>query len=195
MQASQEICIATAIFPTLSLLNHSCSPNTSLVFSTGAIADPSGSDLCADLGESVSEERSSACGVTVTVRAAKVITPGEEILHCYGKKTCHLDIFHKTEGCIQFFFFYITPMKLMSHDFQFAVLFYYYPLLRSPQQTDGDPRTAASPAGTILLPVSVWGLQSADAAGGGGGGGCRGQRAVVRSTWVWSPVWKVQRVP
>uniref|UniRef100_A0A3Q4MK00 Protein-lysine N-methyltransferase SMYD4 n=1 Tax=Neolamprologus brichardi TaxID=32507 RepID=A0A3Q4MK00_NEOBR len=57
VQSNREIRIATAVFPTLSLLNHSCCPNTSLVFSTG---------------------------VNVTVRAAKLITPGQEILHCYG---------------------------------------------------------------------------------------------------------------
>lgn len=77
VQSSREIRIATAIFPTLSLLNHSCCPNTSLVFSTGT-------SLSADVGESVAECRSTARGVTVTVRAAKAITPGKEILHCYG---------------------------------------------------------------------------------------------------------------
>uniref|UniRef100_H3DFG5 Protein-lysine N-methyltransferase SMYD4 n=1 Tax=Tetraodon nigroviridis TaxID=99883 RepID=H3DFG5_TETNG len=56
VQANQEIRIATAMFPNLSLLNHSCCPNTSLTFSTG----------------------------TITVRAAKVISAGQEILHCYG---------------------------------------------------------------------------------------------------------------
>uniref|UniRef100_A0A3Q3ICY0 Protein-lysine N-methyltransferase SMYD4 n=1 Tax=Monopterus albus TaxID=43700 RepID=A0A3Q3ICY0_MONAL len=58
VQSSREICIATAIFPTLSLLNHSCYPNTSLVFNTGT--------------------------VTITVRASKNITVGQEIVHCYG---------------------------------------------------------------------------------------------------------------
>lgn len=81
VQASQEVCIATAIFPTLSVLNHSCCPNTSLVFSTGTATDPSG----ADLPESLSEERSAVCGVTVTARAAKDIAPGQEVLHCYGE--------------------------------------------------------------------------------------------------------------
>ncbi|XP_069002316.1 SET and MYND domain-containing protein 4 [Embiotoca jacksoni] len=76
VQSSVEIRIATAIFPTLSLLNHSCCPNTSLVFSTGTSVDPCASDLSADFSE--------ARGVTVTVRAAKAITPGQEILHCYG---------------------------------------------------------------------------------------------------------------
>nr|XP_019952570.1 PREDICTED: SET and MYND domain-containing protein 4 [Paralichthys olivaceus] len=79
VQSRREIRISTAIFPTLSLLNHSCCPNTSLGFSTGAAVDPSGSDLSADLGESVSEH-----GVTVSVRAAEVINAGQEILHCYG---------------------------------------------------------------------------------------------------------------
>ncbi|XP_028451015.1 protein-lysine N-methyltransferase SMYD4 isoform X2 [Perca flavescens] len=77
VQSSREICIATAIFPTLSLLNHSCCPNTSLVFSTGT-------SLSADFSETVPEYRSTTRGVTVTVRAAKVISPGQEILHCYG---------------------------------------------------------------------------------------------------------------
>ncbi|XP_029030151.1 SET and MYND domain-containing protein 4 [Betta splendens] len=81
VQSSREIRIATAVFPTLSLLNHSCSPNTSLVFNTGAGAAPSCSDPLAELEL---EHRSAACGVTVTVRAAKAIGAGEEILHCYG---------------------------------------------------------------------------------------------------------------
>ncbi|XP_042287041.1 SET and MYND domain-containing protein 4 isoform X1 [Thunnus maccoyii] len=84
VQSSQEIRIATAIFPTLSLLNHSCCPNTSLVFSTGASADPSGSDLPADFCGNVAEYSGSARGVTVTVRAAKAIAAEQEILHCYG---------------------------------------------------------------------------------------------------------------
>ncbi|XP_026185184.1 protein-lysine N-methyltransferase SMYD4 isoform X2 [Mastacembelus armatus] len=84
VQSSREVRIATAIFPTLSLLNHSCSPNTSLVFSTGASADPSGSDVCADVSEGTAEDRSTARGVTVTVRAARDIPAGQEILHCYG---------------------------------------------------------------------------------------------------------------
>ena len=37
MQASGEVRIATAIFPVLSLLNHSCCPNTSLSFSLDAV--------------------------------------------------------------------------------------------------------------------------------------------------------------
>ncbi|RXN20519.1 SET and MYND domain-containing 4 isoform X1 [Labeo rohita] len=39
VQSSSEIRIATAIFPVLSLLNHSCSPNTSISFNTGIQTD------------------------------------------------------------------------------------------------------------------------------------------------------------
>lgn len=81
----EEIRIATAIFPTLSLLNHSCCPNTSLVFSTGAAADPCGSQESVGLNQRLIGEGHQGRGVTVTVRAARVITPGEEILHCYGQ--------------------------------------------------------------------------------------------------------------
>ncbi|KAM8898434.1 SET and MYND domain-containing protein 4 isoform 2-T2 [Spinachia spinachia] len=77
VQSSSEIRIATAMFPTLSLLNHSCCPNTSLQFSTGT-------SLSADCTESGTEYGSTARGVTVTVRASKAIPPGQEILHCYG---------------------------------------------------------------------------------------------------------------
>lgn len=82
MQASQEVRIATAIFPTLSILNHSCCPNTSLVFSTGTTVEPPDPDL--------SEDRSSASkAVSVTVRAARDIAAGQEILHCYGAPNSH----------------------------------------------------------------------------------------------------------
>ncbi|XP_056141221.1 SET and MYND domain-containing protein 4 [Lampris incognitus] len=82
VQSSQEIRIATALFPTLSLLNHSCRPNTSLVFSTGA-----GSDLdpSVDPDEGVAGFGGGATsGITISVRAARVISRGQEVLHCYG---------------------------------------------------------------------------------------------------------------
>ncbi|XP_017292772.1 SET and MYND domain-containing protein 4 isoform X2 [Kryptolebias marmoratus] len=84
VQSRHEMRLATAMFPTLSLLNHSCCPNTSLVFSTGAAADPCGSHESTDISEGLSEDEHEACGVTVMVRAARVINPGQEILHCYG---------------------------------------------------------------------------------------------------------------
>lgn len=50
--------LATAFFPVLSLLNHSCSPNISVSFS----------------------------GTAATVRASQPISSGQEIFHCYGKR-------------------------------------------------------------------------------------------------------------
>ncbi|XP_023575701.1 SET and MYND domain-containing protein 4 isoform X2 [Octodon degus] len=53
---SGQVRLATGIFPVVSLLNHSCSPNTSVSF-TGTVA---------------------------TIRAAQQIKKGQEIFHCYG---------------------------------------------------------------------------------------------------------------
>nr|XP_061801247.1 SET and MYND domain-containing protein 4-like [Nerophis lumbriciformis] len=53
----QERRIATALFPTLSLINHSCRPNTSVTFSESG---------------------------AVTVRANQNVPSGREVLHCYG---------------------------------------------------------------------------------------------------------------
>ncbi|KAM4726042.1 SET and MYND domain-containing protein 4 [Anableps anableps] len=84
VQSVEEIRIATAMFPTLSLLNHSCCPNTSLVFRTGTAADPCGSPESVGFNQCLPGEGRQGRGVTVTVRASRVISPGEEILHCYG---------------------------------------------------------------------------------------------------------------
>lgn len=100
VQANQEIRIATAMFPNLSLLNHSCCPNTSLTFSTGTSADPPTSDPSPEGG---SAARRSSRGVSVTVRAAEVISAGQEILHCYGEEAVEIidwsrpvcDVFHE----------------------------------------------------------------------------------------------------
>ncbi|KAK7925748.1 hypothetical protein WMY93_008058 [Mugilogobius chulae] len=77
VQSSREIRIATALFPVLSFLNHSCCPNTSLAFTAGATANP-GTDAFKDFTENANR------GVTATIRAAKAISPGQEIFHCYG---------------------------------------------------------------------------------------------------------------
>lgn len=70
------------------------------MFSTGTRADPPTSDLSP---EGVSAARRSSRGVSVTVRAAKVITAGQEILHCYGEDVVEsvdwlrlvCDVFHE----------------------------------------------------------------------------------------------------
>ncbi|XP_032702579.1 SET and MYND domain-containing protein 4 isoform X2 [Lontra canadensis] len=53
---SRQVRLATGIFPVVSLLNHSCSPNTSMSF----------------------------VSTVATVRASEKIAKGQEILHCYG---------------------------------------------------------------------------------------------------------------
>ncbi|XP_035033579.1 SET and MYND domain-containing protein 4 [Hippoglossus stenolepis] len=108
VQSRREIRIATAIFPTLSLLNHSCCPNTSLAFSTGAAVEPSGSDPSADLSESVSEP-----GVTVTVRAAKVIDAGQEILHCYGPHSSRM-VTRKRQHLLQEQYYFLCQCEACS---------------------------------------------------------------------------------
>ncbi|XP_051013911.1 SET and MYND domain-containing protein 4 [Acomys russatus] len=54
--SSRQVRLATGIFPVVSLLNHSCRPNTSVSF-TSTVA---------------------------TIRAAQHIRKGQEIVHCYG---------------------------------------------------------------------------------------------------------------
>uniref|UniRef100_A0A8D2IUA0 Protein-lysine N-methyltransferase SMYD4 n=1 Tax=Varanus komodoensis TaxID=61221 RepID=A0A8D2IUA0_VARKO len=58
--SSEQVRLATAIFPVVSLLNHSCDPNTSVTFSCS----------------------------TAEVRALQPIARGQEILHCYGLLRC-----------------------------------------------------------------------------------------------------------
>ncbi|XP_048221189.1 SET and MYND domain-containing protein 4 isoform X3 [Perognathus longimembris pacificus] len=63
--SSRQVRLATGIFPVVSLLNHSCSPNTSMSFAS----------------------------TIITIRATQQIGKGQEILHCYGdwqKSAAHL---------------------------------------------------------------------------------------------------------
>ncbi|XP_041749327.1 SET and MYND domain-containing protein 4 isoform X2 [Coregonus clupeaformis] len=93
VQSTQEVRIATAIFPTLSVLNHSCCPNTSLNFRTSHthtshLVSPELGSPQPDLG-STDELVSTGPGarsapVSVCIRASRDISPGQEILHCYG---------------------------------------------------------------------------------------------------------------
>ncbi|KAK1800347.1 hypothetical protein P4O66_005581 [Electrophorus voltai] len=72
VQSSREVRLATALFPILSLLNHSCCPNTSISFHLGlSSAEPS------SLG-------SSTPGVAVSIRTCRDVEAGQELLHCYG---------------------------------------------------------------------------------------------------------------
>ncbi|KAM6984632.1 SET and MYND domain-containing protein 4 [Aplochiton taeniatus] len=69
VQSSQEVRVATAIFPTLSVLNHSCRPNTSLSFNTGTGAGPAGLGCPSqDLSSSAGSGSDTAfCGQRVAV--------------------------------------------------------------------------------------------------------------------------------
>ncbi|NWW16637.1 SMYD4 protein, partial [Falcunculus frontatus] len=68
--------LATAFFPVLSLLNHSCCPNTSVSFS----------------------------GTAATVRASQPIPRGQEVLHCYGPHRCRMRVFERQQLLSQYFF-------------------------------------------------------------------------------------------
>ncbi|NXD41452.1 SMYD4 protein, partial [Copsychus sechellarum] len=68
--------LATAFFPVLSLLNHSCCPNTSVSFS----------------------------GTAATVRASQPISSGQEVLHCYGPHWCRMRVAERQQLLSQYFF-------------------------------------------------------------------------------------------
>ncbi|NXU58292.1 SMYD4 protein, partial [Turnix velox] len=68
--------LATAFFPVLSLLNHSCCPNTSVSFS----------------------------GTAATVRASQAIPRGQEIFHCYGPHRCRMKVAERQQLLNQYFF-------------------------------------------------------------------------------------------
>ncbi|XP_053817379.1 SET and MYND domain-containing protein 4 isoform X1 [Vidua chalybeata] len=68
--------LATAFFPVLSLLNHSCCPNTSVSFS----------------------------GIAATVRASQPISSGQEVFHCYGPHWCRMRVAERQQLLRQYFF-------------------------------------------------------------------------------------------
>ncbi|NXN41502.1 SMYD4 protein, partial [Rhinoptilus africanus] len=68
--------LATAFFPVLSLLNHSCCPNISVSFS----------------------------GTAATVRASQPILSGQEIFHCYGPHRCRMRVAERQQHLSQYFF-------------------------------------------------------------------------------------------
>ncbi|XP_072515246.1 SET and MYND domain-containing protein 4 [Salminus brasiliensis] len=89
VQSSGEVRIATAIFPILSLLNHSCRPNTTISFGLGLHFTPG----------------SSASGVTVTIRACKDLAAGQELLHCYGPHCSRMDVRKRQHQLLEQYFF------------------------------------------------------------------------------------------
>ncbi|XP_013358912.1 PREDICTED: SET and MYND domain-containing protein 4 isoform X2 [Chinchilla lanigera] len=74
---SGQVRLATGIFPVVSLLNHSCSPNTSVSFN----------------------------GTVATVRAAQPIRKGQEILHCYGPHESRMSVAERQQKLRSQYFF------------------------------------------------------------------------------------------
>ncbi|XP_066507084.1 SET and MYND domain-containing protein 4 isoform X2 [Hoplias malabaricus] len=91
VQSTWEVRIATAVFPLLSLLNHSCCPNTSISFSLGLNSDV---------------PAFSASGVTVTIRTSKDVSAGDELLHCYGPHCRRLDVMERQRLLFEQYFFH-----------------------------------------------------------------------------------------
>ncbi|XP_056592674.1 SET and MYND domain-containing protein 4 isoform X2 [Triplophysa dalaica] len=102
VQPSNEIRIATAIFPVLSLLNHSCSPNTSIFFTTGFINN----QLTQFSGSSQGDHSETLhSGVTVTLRTSKDLMAGQEILHCYGPHCSRMTVKERQRLLLEQYFF------------------------------------------------------------------------------------------
>ncbi|KAL6078554.1 hypothetical protein STEG23_011123 [Scotinomys teguina] len=74
---SRQVRLATGIFPVVSLLNHSCSPNTSVSF-TSTVA---------------------------TIRAAQQIRKGQEIVHCYGPHESRMGVAERQQKLSSQYFF------------------------------------------------------------------------------------------
>ncbi|XP_037349376.1 SET and MYND domain-containing protein 4 isoform X2 [Talpa occidentalis] len=74
---SWQVRLATGIFPVVSLLNHSCNPNTSMSF----------------------------ISTIATLRASKLIGKGEEILHCYGPHKSRMGIAERQQKLKSQYFF------------------------------------------------------------------------------------------
>uniref|UniRef100_A0A672K6K1 Protein-lysine N-methyltransferase SMYD4 n=1 Tax=Sinocyclocheilus grahami TaxID=75366 RepID=A0A672K6K1_SINGR len=104
VQSSSEIRIATAIFPVLSLLNHSCSPNTSISFTTGCQTDVLNQFGCSE--GHIDHPKTSHSGVTVTVRASKDLIPGQEILHCYGPHCSRMEVKERQRLLLEQYYFH-----------------------------------------------------------------------------------------
>ncbi|XP_059852385.1 SET and MYND domain-containing protein 4 isoform X1 [Delphinus delphis] len=74
---SRQVRLATGLFPVVSLLNHSCSPNTSVSF----------------------------ISTVATVRASQQIKKGQEILHCYGPHESRMGVAERRQKLRSQYFF------------------------------------------------------------------------------------------
>ncbi|XP_004433362.1 PREDICTED: SET and MYND domain-containing protein 4 [Ceratotherium simum simum] len=76
----RQVRLATGLFPVVSLLNHSCSPNTSVSF----------------------------VGTVATIRASQQIRKGQEILHCYGPHESRMGVAERQRKLRSQYFFDCT---------------------------------------------------------------------------------------
>ncbi|XP_045426964.1 SET and MYND domain-containing protein 4 isoform X2 [Pipistrellus kuhlii] len=74
---SRQVRLATGIFPVVSLLNHSCSPNTSVSF----------------------------VGTAASARASRRIGKGQEVLHCYGPHESRMGVAERQQKLKAQYFF------------------------------------------------------------------------------------------
>uniref|UniRef100_A0A8C3VPR4 Protein-lysine N-methyltransferase SMYD4 n=1 Tax=Catagonus wagneri TaxID=51154 RepID=A0A8C3VPR4_9CETA len=74
---SRQVRLATGLFPVISLLNHSCSPNTSVSF----------------------------ISTVATVRASQQIQKGQEVLHCYGPHESRMAVTERHQKLRSQYFF------------------------------------------------------------------------------------------
>uniref|UniRef100_A0A2K5R5W5 Protein-lysine N-methyltransferase SMYD4 n=1 Tax=Cebus imitator TaxID=2715852 RepID=A0A2K5R5W5_CEBIM len=77
---SRQVRLATGIFPVISLLNHSCSPNTSVSF----------------------------ISTVATIRASQRIGKGQEIVHCYGPHKSRMGVAERQQKLRSQYFFDCT---------------------------------------------------------------------------------------
>ncbi|OCT94067.1 SET and MYND domain-containing protein 4 [Xenopus laevis] len=77
VKSSKSVRLATAVFPVLSLLNHSCDPNTTVSFK----------------------------GRFVTIRANRPIRRDEEVTHCYGPHKLRIGVAERQQSLKDQYFF------------------------------------------------------------------------------------------
>ncbi|XP_075710282.1 protein-lysine N-methyltransferase SMYD4 [Rhinoderma darwinii] len=87
VESSKSSRLATALFPVLSLLNHSCDPNTSVSFQ----------------------------GRYVMVRSSRPIRKGEEVLHCYGPHKLRMN-FEKRQKLLKDQYFFACQCEACTQE-------------------------------------------------------------------------------